>query len=88
MTRTLTKLSFASLMTERVEGCFREIEAALHGERPADADGTYANRGAVLAEIRLIKAKAREAEILLRAARSNFPLPDGSLSSFTGRGDE
>ncbi|UPJ55443.1 hypothetical protein [Bradyrhizobium sp. 192] len=84
----MTGISYASLMTQRVESCFREIAAAARGDRASDAGGTYANRGAVLAEIRLIKAKAREAEILLRAARSNWPLIDGSLSSFPGRGDD
>lgn len=84
----MTRLSFASLMTARAESCFREILAAAAASRAADADGTYADRAAVLTEIRLIKAKAREAEILLRAARSNFPLPDGSLSSFSGRDHE
>lgn len=81
----MTRLSFASLMTERAESCFREILTAAGTMRAADPDGSYADRAAVLAEIRLIKAKAREAEILLRAARSNFPLIDGSLSSFSGR---
>lgn len=80
----MTRISFASLMTERAESCFREILAAASVDRAADPDGSYANRGAVLAEIRLIKAKAREAEILLRAARSNFPLIDGSLTSVFG----
>lgn len=84
----MTKITFASLMTERAESCFRDIHAAAGAARAADPDGTYANRGAVLAELRLIKAKAREAEILLHAARSNFPLIDGSLSSFTGRCDD
>lgn len=84
----MTRLSFASLMTERAESCFREIVTAASTQRAADPDGSYANRAAVLAEIRQIKAKAREAEILLRAARSNFPLLDGSLTSFSGREDD
>lgn len=57
----------AAMMATRVETCFQMIRQATLQDRPMLDEGAYADRYAVLATLRIIKAKAIEAEILLRA---------------------
>jgi hypothetical protein len=57
-------------MTNRTEACFRAITLAMHNQRRISVDGHYTNRAEILDTLRQIKAKAVEAELLLRAMRS------------------
>jgi hypothetical protein len=60
--------SHAAMMTARAEACFRVIRQAMAPVRLAVNDqGSFADRRAVLDSLRLIKAKAIEIELLLRA---------------------
>lgn len=58
---------FAKSMTTRAEACLRDMGFTLSAARPLNQNGAYADRAQVLTNLRYIKARAIEAEILLRA---------------------
>lgn len=57
----------AEAMANRAEACFRAIQQAMNEQRRIGEDGIYADRRDVQDKLRRIKAKAIEAEVLLRS---------------------
>jgi hypothetical protein len=70
-------------LTARTEDLFRLIAAAARAPRTTNGD-EYADRRIVLLTLRLIKAKAIEAELLLRAGDRAHLFAGSSSSRATG----
>lgn len=63
----MSRALVASMLTARAEECLRDISALLDEQRPIVGFGIYSDRVRVLINLRLIRERAREAEILLNA---------------------
>lgn len=73
----------AAAMTARAEACLRAASFTLAAARSLNEAGAYADRAQVLTNLRHIKAKLAEAEILLRAIDRRTLASDGLAGSAT-----
>lgn len=72
-----------TMISLRAENCIREILFTAIAERPTGDAGAYADRAQVLTNLRRIKLKAIEAEVLLRSL-DRQDLAQQAITQFAG----